>query len=55
MNLPPEYRLLVKGEPLRKGDEYSYNNGATWFLVRGVRGKKYNPETYWPIRRRVTK
>jgi hypothetical protein len=49
--VPDGFRLLKRGERIRKGDIYCRGAGHSWHESR-MCGRKWNPEGYWPMARR---
>jgi hypothetical protein len=50
--VPPEgYRLLVEGEPIRKGDIYCRGN-VLW-VENESDGGKWHPGAIWPMARKI--
>ena len=51
-----KYRLLRKGERVKIGDEYHFND-ERWDKVTDLEevDERWNPKTHWPVRRKVKK
>jgi hypothetical protein len=54
--VPDGFRLLKRGERIRKGDIYMYcrGSGQSWHQSR-LYGKTWNPEENWPMARRCNR
>ena len=48
--VPDGFRLLVRGDRIRKGDIYCRGPGHSWHETRGF--GTWTPEGFWPMARR---
>lgn len=61
MKAKTKWRLLDPGDVIRKGDEFKNDalgvwTGSRWKPVDEYAiGDKYDPEMFWPIRRRLAR
>lgn len=51
---PEGYRLLESGEKIIKGDLFLRHPADGWKPVKSF-GSRFNPDSFWPIARKVSK
>ena len=51
--IPPGYRLLMEGEPLRRGDLYLKTGSVSWKPSVTPGGARWNSDGFWPMARKI--